>query len=279
MDAVLKYSSELYAYHYFGIIIVVSLLECVVPRREVGGALPMRWFGNFGVAFLDTFLLRLLFPVVGFGWAVFCSERGWGLFNQVMVPAPLAFVVTVLALDGVTYGQHYLLHRVPLLWRLHRTHHSDHDCDFSTAARFHPLESVYTTMMLMAAIALVGGPPVAVLVSQLLATVAGFVEHGNVRVPAALDKVLRWLVVTPDMHRLHHSANVGETNSNFGTAFPVWDRLFGTYRAQPLAGHESIKFGLAEFTDPKHLRLPWMLAQPFLTVESRTVTDHEDTGA
>jgi len=276
MESILRYSSELYAFHYFGIIIVVSLLECVVPRREAGDALQLRWLGNFGLAILDTFLLRLLFPIVGFGWAVLCAERGWGLFNLIIIPGSLAFVLSVLALDAATYGQHYLLHRVPLLWRLHRTHHSDHDCDFSTAARFHPLESVYTTTMLTGAIGLLGAPPAAVLVSQLLSTVVGFVEHGNVRMPQALDSFLRWFVVTPDMHRLHHSADVSETNSNFGTAFPVWDVLFGTYRAQPAAGHECVKFGLAEFADRKHLHLRWMLAQPFLTVQPATATKSEE---
>jgi sterol desaturase/sphingolipid hydroxylase (fatty acid hydroxylase superfamily) len=163
----------------------------------------------------------------------------------------------------VTYAQHYVLHHVPALWRIHRTHHSDHACDFTTAARFHPLESIYTTVMIFGAIAVLGPPPVAVLVSQLLSTAVAFLEHANVRLPSWLDRMLRTLIVTPDMHQIHHSDEREKTNSNYGTTFPWWDRLFGTYRGQ-VAGGDDITYGLAGFKERKHLTIHWMLAQPFL---------------
>jgi sterol desaturase/sphingolipid hydroxylase (fatty acid hydroxylase superfamily) len=264
MDALLKRASEVYALDYFGIIIVVSLLECVVPRRHAGGTLRRRWLSNFGIAVIGAVVIRSLFPVVGVGWAMLCGERGWGLFNRIASPAWLTAVVAVAALDLVAYGQHYLLHRVSWLWRAHRTHHSDQDCDFSTAARFHPLETTYTTAVTLGAIAALGAPPLAVFVSQLVSTAIGFAEHANVRLPSSLDRALRLLVVTPDMHRIHHSQDGGESRMNLGGTFSWWDRLFGTYIEHPARGQDDIVFGVEGFTERKHLMLQWMLAQPFL---------------
>jgi sterol desaturase/sphingolipid hydroxylase (fatty acid hydroxylase superfamily) len=255
--------TKTYAYYYFGVIILVSLLECVVPRRKLGDALRLRWLSNFGIAFIDTLFLRLLFPIAGIAWAVYCAERGWGVFNQIPAPAWLTLAVALLALDLVTFTQHYLLHHIPLFWRMHRTHHSDNDCDFSTAVRFHPLENVYTTVVLTAAIAALGLPAFAVFVSQLLTTVISFTEHGNLSVPASVERVLRLFVVTPDMHHIHHSADIADTNSNYGTLFPWWDRLFGTYVAEAVAGPDHVTFGLLDFSERRHQTLPGLLAQPF----------------
>ncbi len=255
--------TKTYAYYYFGIIILVSLLECVIPRRNPGDAVRLRWPSNFGITLIDTLFLRLLFPVAGFGWAIYCSERGWGLFNQISAPSWLTLAVTVLALDLATFAQHYLLHHIPLFWRMHRTHHSDVDYDFSTAFRFHPLESVYTTTMLSVTVAALGLPAAAVFISQLLNTIITFTEHGNVSIPASVDRVLRLFVVTPDVHRIHHSADIADTNSNYGTLFPWWDRLFGTYVAEPAAGQDHLTFGLLDFSERRHQTLPGLLAQPF----------------
>jgi sterol desaturase/sphingolipid hydroxylase (fatty acid hydroxylase superfamily) len=263
MEALLTNASEIYAFHYFGIIILVSLLEWGVPRRVAARGLRVRWLSNFGITLIDAAVLRLLFPVAGFGWALYCAERGWGLLNQMFVPAWVAFIVTVLVLDLATFMQHYLLHHVPLLWRMHRTHHSDHDCDFSTAARFHPVEVIYTTAILSGTIAALGLPAVAVFVSQLLTTAISFAEHGNVRIAVSVERVLKLFIVTPDMHRIHHSADVSETNSNYGTLFPWWDRLFGTYVDEPAAGDDGVIFGLAEFNEQQHQTLLGLLAQPF----------------
>jgi sterol desaturase/sphingolipid hydroxylase (fatty acid hydroxylase superfamily) len=264
MDSLLTYASRLYAFDYFGIIIVMSLLECVAPRREPGDALRLRWFGNISIAMLDSFLVRLVFPIVALGWAVHCQARGWGWLNHAVLPAWLTLAITMVAMDAVTYAQHYGLHRVPALWRIHRTHHSDHACDITTAARFHPLEAIFTNAIILGAIAVLGPPPVAVLVSQLLSTAIAFVEHANVRLPLGLDRVLRALIVTPAMHQIHHSDQPEKTNSNYGTTFPWWDRLFGTYRDQASSGDDDIIYGLAEFKERKHLTIHWMLAQPFL---------------
>jgi sterol desaturase/sphingolipid hydroxylase (fatty acid hydroxylase superfamily) len=241
----------------------VALLEYVQPRRAPGETLRQRWFGNFSLTILGHVLVRTVFPVVGVGWAIVCAERGIGLLNQVRWPAWAGLVLTIVAIDLGYYVQHVLLHRVPVLWRLHRTHHSDLEYDFTTGVRFHPFEAVYTTVVVMAITAAIGAPPWAIVVSQLLSVSVAFIEHANVRVPHAIDRVLRVVVVTPDMHRIHHSQDVHEGDSNFANTFSFWDRLFGTYVAEPAAGHDRIAFGVADFTEPKHQTLPGLLATPF----------------
>ncbi len=279
MEALLKNASQLYAFVYFGGIIVVALLEWLFPRRATGDSVRVRWFGNFSLTILGAMLVRALFPVVGVGWAVFCAERGVGLFNQVNWPLWSEFLLTIVVIDAVYYGQHYVLHRVPVLWRVHRTHHSDQDYDFTTGVRFHPFEAVYSTAVLMGAIAALGAPPVAILASQLLAVTLAFVEHANVRIPTWLDRVLRVVFVTPDMHRIHHSQDLREGESNFSNTFSWWDRLFGTYVDQPAAGHDGIRFGVVELGEPKHLTLQWMLVQPFLNPKRQAVPPDSRTAA
>ena len=264
MDALLKNGSQIYALVYFGGIIVVALLESVLPRRVVAATLGLRWVGNFGLTIIGAILVRSLFPIAGVGWAVLCSERGLGLFNQVHWPGWVEFALAIVLIDLSYYVQHYLLHRIPVLWRLHRTHHTDQEYDFSTGVRFHPFEMVCATVTLIGVVLALGAPPAAVFVSQLLAVAIAFVEHANVRIPERLDRVIRTVVVTPDMHRIHHSQDIREGESNFANTFSFWDRLFGTYIDQPAAGHDGIMFGVADFTERKHLTLPWMLAQPFL---------------
>jgi sterol desaturase/sphingolipid hydroxylase (fatty acid hydroxylase superfamily) len=265
MNTLLENASQIYAFVFFGGITVMALLEWTLPRRRAGASPGLRWFGNFSLTILGMVLVRALLPLVGVGWALYCRERGLGLFNAVSVPGWLAFVVTILTLDVVSYAQHYVLHRVPVLWRVHRTHHSDLECDFSTGVRFHPLEAVYASLVMMGAIAVLGAPPAGVFVSQLLSVALDFVEHANLRIPPSLDRALRLMIVTPDMHHVHHSQDVREGNANFSNTFPWWDRLFGTYLEQPAAGHDGMTFGVKELAEPKHLRLHWMLAQPFLT--------------
>jgi sterol desaturase/sphingolipid hydroxylase (fatty acid hydroxylase superfamily) len=264
MDGLLQRAAEVYALAYFGLVLVAAVLEWVIPFRPVTDSLKLRWFGNISLSILDTVLIRSLFPVVTLGWASFCHTRGWGLFNQVAAPAWLAFPVTILALDFLYYAQHYMMHRVPVLWRLHRTHHTDQEFDFSTGLRFHPLESIVTTAAVFGFIMALGAPPAAVFVLQLVSVGVSFIDHANVRVPQSLDRVLRLVFVTPDMHRIHHSQNAHEGNSNFANLFSWWDRLFATYVHEPAAGSAGMIFGVEGFADRKHLMLPWMLAQPFL---------------
>lgn len=278
-DALLKDGSQLYALVYFGAIIIVALLEHVRPRRTPGDTLRLRWFGNFSLTILGALLVRILFPVVGVGWAVVCADHGWGVLNQVGGSWWTKLAVTIVVIDLANYVQHVILHRVPVLWRMHRTHHSDLDYDFTTGARFHPFETVYSTAVVMAVILVLGPPPAAVMVSQALSVAVAFVEHANLRIPPALDGILRLVVVTPDMHRIHHSQDLREGDSNFSNMFSWWDRLFGTYVDQPAAGHDGIAFGVAELAERKHLTVPWMLAQPFLNPKPPEQADGETDAA
>ena len=265
LDGLLTNAAGNYAYAYFGIVILVALAEWMVPRRTPGETLPLRWLNNLALTVVDSIVLRAVFPVATIAWAAVCAERGWGLLNSVDWPLPLVWLIAIATLDLALYGQHRLLHRIPILWRIHRTHHSDTDYDFTTGARFHPLEAVYTTLVQFAAVTLIGAPAAAVFGAQVLALLATFIEHGNVRIPRAVDAILRTVFVTPDMHRIHHSEIGRESRSNFSNLFSWWDRLFGTYMPEPSAGHDAIVFGLPEFKERKHATLHWMLAQPFMS--------------
>jgi len=207
--------------------------------------------------------VRAALPLAAVGVAAFASERGMGLFNLFHVAHPLAILLSVLALDFALYLQHLMFHAVPLFWRLHRMHHADLDFDVTTGARFHPIEIILSMLIKFAVILALGPPAVAVLVFEILLNASSMFNHGNVRIPAAIDRVLRWAVVTPDMHRVHHSINPRETNSNFGFSLPWWDHLFGSYRAEPQAGHEAMTIGIAQFRSARELRLDRMLLQPF----------------
>jgi sterol desaturase/sphingolipid hydroxylase (fatty acid hydroxylase superfamily) len=267
MEELLKYSSRLYAVDYFGLIVVVSLVECIIPRRRADDTLRLRWASNIGIMILDVVIVRMIFPVLGMGVAALCAERGWGLFNQINLPQWVEIILAIALLDLSLYAQHSALHRMPLLWRLHRTHHTDQDFDFTTGLRFHPAESILTTGANLVVIVALGAAPVAVLISQSLTIFITFFQHANVRLPLPVDRILRRFLITPDMHRIHHSENSRENMFNFGSAFPLWDRFFGTYLAQPAAGHDGMRFGLPEFKGRKHLTIPWMLAQPILQKE------------
>jgi sterol desaturase/sphingolipid hydroxylase (fatty acid hydroxylase superfamily) len=200
------------------------------------------------------------------GVALLAEERGWGLLHAAEpLPAWLMVVTGVVVLDFAIYLQHVMFHAVPLLWRLHRMHHADLDVDVTTGARFHPIEIVLSLILKFGVIVAVGAPPLAVLVFEILLNAGSLFNHANLALPARADRVLRWLVVTPDMHRVHHSVEPVETNSNFGFTLPWWDRLCGTYRAQPEAGHEGMVLGLAQFRAPRDLRLDRLLLQPFLS--------------
>ena len=208
--------------------------------------------------------MRLTFPVVAVGLALVAQERGWGLFNVLDVPAWVAFLVSVLALDLAIYLQHVMFHAVPALWRLHRMHHADLEFDVTTGLRFHPIEILLSMGIKLAVVAALGPPAVAVLVFEVLLNATAMFNHSNIRIPAAIDRLLRLIVVTPDMHRVHHSIHPSETNSNFGFNLPWWDRLLGTYRPQPLDGHEAMTIGIEQFRTRRDLWLDRMLIQPAL---------------
>ncbi len=252
---------------FVGIFVVVALAEVAAPRRRLTTSKTVRWLSNIGIVVINSVLLRILFPVAAVGMAVLASQKGWGLLNNMAMPYWLAVLLSVLFLDFVIYLQHVMFHAVPALWRLHMMHHADLDFDLTTGSRFHPIEILLSMLIKMAAVLVAGTPPIAVILFEIILNGAAMFNHGNLSVPLNVDKVLRLFLVTPDMHRVHHSVFPAETNSNFGFNLPWWDRLLGTYKAQPRLGHEAMSIGLNQFRDPARLTLPWMLALPFVGAE------------
>ena len=249
---------------FLGIFAVMALWEVVAPRRVLTVSKLLRWANNLGLVALNSLLLRLIFPAAAVGVAAFAAEHGWGLLNHFQVPLALAVILATVAMDFVIYLQHVLVHAVPALWRLHRVHHADPDYDVTTGARFHPIEILLSLLIKFATIVVLGPPVVAVVIFEVLLNATAMFNHGNVRLPRPVDRVLRWIVVTPDMHRVHHSVEDDEANSNFGFNLPWWDRLFGTYRDQPRAGHEGMTIGIHRFRDSKQIVwLHGLLTLPF----------------
>ncbi|MGF1547732.1 MAG: sterol desaturase family protein [Thiotrichales bacterium] len=237
--------------------------EIRAPRRPLTVSKALRWGNNLGLVALNTILLRILFPAAAVGMAAVAATQGWGVLNYYAVPLWLAIPLAVIALDFVIWLQHVMVHAVPLLWRVHRVHHADLDYDLTTGARFHPIEIVLSMLIKFATIAVLGPPVVAVVIFEVILNVMAMFNHGNVGLPERLDRILRWWVVTPDMHRIHHSVEDDETNSNFGFNLSWWDRLFGTYRDQPRAGQLGMTIGIHGHRDPREVsQLPGMLLLP-----------------
>jgi sterol desaturase/sphingolipid hydroxylase (fatty acid hydroxylase superfamily) len=247
---------------FLSIFALMALWEFLLPRRRSENGRLRRWPPNLGILALNTVLLRLVFPGAAVGMALAAEAKGWGLLNQAAVPAWAAVPCAVVLLDLLIYLQHVMFHAVPLLWRVHRMHHSDVDFDVTTGGRFHPVEILLSMVIKIGGVAALGPPPVAVLLFEILLNGTTMFNHANVRIPPGLDGALRWLVVTPDMHRVHHSVLVRETNSNFGFNLSWWDRLLGTYRAEPRDGHTRMKIGLESFRSPAEYALGRMLTQP-----------------
>lgn len=249
---------------FIGVLAAIGGWELVAPRRTTTVSKLIRWSNNLGLVFLNTLILRLLFPAAATGVAVLAQQRGWGLFNSFAAPLPLATLISIVMLDGIIYLQHVMLHAVPVLWRLHRVHHADPEYDVTTGTRFHPLEIVLSMLIKFAAIILLGAPVVSVVVFEVILNATAMFNHGNIKLPGNIDRALRLLVVTPDMHRVHHSVENDETNSNFGFSLSWWDRLFGTYRDQPRAGHTDMTIGIRKYREPRQITwLPGMLMLPF----------------
>ncbi len=249
---------------FFGILAVMALWEVAAPRRARSYLRWRRWPGNLGIVVLNSVLVKLVFPFAAVALAAAGEAKGWGLLNTIALPFWLKVVVAVVVLDFAIYLQHVLVHAVPALWRVHRMHHADLDFDVTTGARFHPVEILLSMGIKFMVISALGAPALAVLVFEVVLNATAMFNHGNVRIPVGLDRILRLFVVTPDMHRVHHSIAVRETNSNFGFNLPWWDRLFGTYRAQPAAGHEGMTIGIEQFREPRELWLDRMLIQPLV---------------
>lgn len=265
MDAfVLGHEPALRLAAFVAVLTLMALWEILAPRRARSIPRRGRWPANIGIVVLNTALVRLLLPTAAAGVALSAEAHGWGLFNHYAFPSWAALLGGILLLDLIIYLQHVTFHAVPALWRLHRMHHADPDIDVTTGARFHPIEIVLSMLIKFAAIAALGATPAAVVLFEVLLNATSIFNHANVRIPLGIESILRWLIVTPDMHRVHHSIERDETDSNFGFNLAVWDRLFGTYRAQPRAGHEAMTIGIPAFRDPAQCsRLLGMLAIPF----------------
>ncbi len=262
---VMQYEPAIRLGFFIGIFLLMAIWELAAPRRVLTVSKIVRWSNNIGLVFINSVVLRLLFPAGAIGIAAFSAENGWGLLNYYSLPTVLAIVVAVVVLDFVIYLQHVLVHAIPVLWRFHRVHHADLDFDLTTGARFHTVEIILSMLIKFATIVVLGPPIVAVVIFEVVLNGMAMFNHANVHLPLALDRVLRLLLVTPDMHRVHHSSEDNETNSNYGFNLAIWDRMFGTYIDQPRGGHEGMTIGIHKYRDPKQVNwLPGMLALPFI---------------
>ena len=263
MDALLAHEAWFRLGAFVAIFAAMAAWEVRSPRRDPGLDRPTRWPVNLGLLVIDGLLVRLLIPTAAVGVALLGEARGWGLLNALDLPGWLAFVIALIVLDLAIYLQHALFHAVPALWRLHRVHHTDMDFDLTTAVRFHPVEILLSMVIKMGVVSALGAPALAVVAFEILLNGMAMFNHGNVYLPWEWDRRLRRVVVTPDMHRVHHSVHMRETNSNFGFNLSVWDRLFGTYRDQPADGHTGMTIGLDRYRNPADLGLGGLLLQPF----------------
>jgi len=249
---------------FFGTFLLMASWEMRSPRRLSTTSKWVRWTNNIGIVLLNSLILRLLFPAAAVGMAALAVKQDWGLLNYFSLPYSISIITAVVVLDLIIYLQHIMVHAVPALWRLHRVHHADLDYDVTTGARFHPLEIILSMLIKFATIMVLGPPVVAIVIFEVLLNATAMFNHGNVMIPLHIDRVLRLLVVTPDMHRVHHSVEDEETNSNFGFNLPWWDRIFGTYRDQPAAGHDNMTIGIHYYRNPRQVSwLPGMLSLPF----------------
>ena len=269
---------------FFGVFVVMAVWELLAPRRPLTQSKPARWLNNIALVVLNTIVVRIVFPTAAVGIAAYATEQQWGLFNLIDIPAWIAVACSVVLLDGVIYLQHIMFHAVPAFWRLHRVHHADMDFDVTTGSRFHTIEILLSMLIKFAVIILLGPPLVAVVIFEVLLNATAMFNHSNVRLPLPLDRLVRLFIVTPDMHRVHHSHLAHETNSNFGFNLSLWDRLFGTYRAQPDDGHDNMTIGIDTFRDSAQcIRLHRLLLMPFTgkvteyAINSREWTTHDES--
>ena len=263
MYEAITFETQLRVEIFSGVFLLMALWEALAPKRRLTVSKTGRWGNNIGIILLDTLLVRLLLPGAGVALAAAAENADWGVLRHL----PLGFwgktAIAILFLDLVVYLQHLMFHATPLLWRLHMMHHADMDIDVTTGLRFHPIEILISMGIKLSAIAVIGPTIAAVIAFEIILNATAMFNHGNIRLPAGIDRMLRLLVVTPDMHRVHHSVVIRETNSNFGFNFPWWDRLFGTYRAQPVRGHTDMTIGLAQFRDPGRITLLHLIMLPF----------------
>ena len=263
-ELVMRYEKEIRMGFFFGMLAIIALWEIVAPKRALTVSKTVRWVNNLGLVFFNSFIVRLVFPVAAIGVAVAAQENGWGVLHYLDLPVWLAAIIAIVIMDLVIYIQHVMVHAIPVLWRLHRVHHADPDYDVTTGARFHTLEIILSMGIKFCTIVLLGPPVFAVIIFEVILNATAMFNHGNIQLPKKVDQILRLFLVTPDMHRVHHSIEDDETNSNFGFSLPWWDRLFGTYRDQPCGGHQAMTIGIRQFKEVKDVSwITGMLTLPF----------------
>lgn len=249
---------------FFGSLTIMALWEVIAPCRQLSVSKTLRWVNNLGLVFFNSLLIRAITPTAAVGVAIWAQHEGWGLLNQFELPAIAVLLISVTVMDLVIYGQHVLVHHVPVLWRLHRVHHADPDYDVTTGSRFHPLEIILSMLIKFGTILLLGPSVAAVIVFEVVLNAMAMFNHANIQLPKGIDNFIRKLVVTPDMHRVHHSKVISESNSNFGFNLSIWDRIFGTYKDQPDEGHQGMRIGIGQFNDDKDVVwISGMLTLPF----------------
>jgi len=248
---VIKNESIVRASIFFGVLIIMGIWEVAAPRRKPTLSKAYRWVNNLGLTFFNGFFMKVIFPIASTGIAITTYQNGWGVLRYFEVPSVLSVIFFIVVMDMVIYFQHIMMHAVPLFWRLHRVHHADLNYDTTTGARFHTIEIILSMFIKFVAIVLLGPSVLAVILFEITLNATAMFNHGNVKLPKTLDKILRWLIVTPDMHRVHHSVEKDETNSNFGFNLSIWDRIFGTYRQNVRAGQLNMTIGLKNIRKPK----------------------------
>jgi len=248
---------------FLGVFVIMAGFELFVPRRPLNQPKKKRWAANITIVLINTVVARTVLPVAPIAFAAYLQDQGLGLFNNIGFGGWGELITTVILMDFAIWGQHLMVHAVPLFWKLHRVHHTDMDYDVTTGLRFHPLEIILSLLIKFAVIAILGASPVGVLMFEIILNAMAMFNHANVRLPLKLDAVLRVIFVTPDFHRVHHSILMAETNSNYGFNLSLWDRLFGTYVSEPQLGHNNMTIGLNVFRNPTEQRLDKMLTQPF----------------
>ncbi|MBF0274994.1 MAG: sterol desaturase family protein [Nitrospinae bacterium] len=262
-EFILEHETLLRVSCFITVFLLVASSEAVFPRRPLNFSKYQRWFSNILIVVIDSAAVKIIFPFVATGAAAIAQQKGWGLFNLTHLPQLFTVIFSVVLLDFVIYLQHIIVHKIPLLWRLHRMHHSDLDYDVTTGTRFHPIEIILSMAIKILTVFILGVPVIAVILFEVILNASAMFNHGNIKLPAVADKIIRSLFVTPDMHRVHHSVIPEETDSNFGFFISVWDKLFGTYKEHPEKGHTDMTIGLELFRNPEELKLSKILLQPF----------------
>ncbi|MCF6764442.1 sterol desaturase family protein [Thiotrichales bacterium 19S3-7] len=263
--SILDYQNLIRISAFLSIFIVMALLELVIPKRPLSIKKSSRWFNNISIVILNSVILKIIFPTAAVGIALWANEHKLGLLYFLNLPSYSSIILSIIFLDFVIYLQHVLFHALPIFWRFHRVHHIDQDIDVTTGLRFHPGEIILSLLIKFSAIVLIGTPAISVLLFEVILNATAMFNHSNIHLNKIIDRLLRAIIVTPDMHRVHHSTIPYETNSNYGFNLSIWDRLFGTYRSQPKKGHQQMQIGLADYRNTKQTqRILSMLWFPFI---------------